>query len=155
MSAVNRVGSLLVRSRFCLGCRHAESFLLRGFTCVAGVWLVGGSHAINVDSLCALRRCVVPFLSDASAVGGISRGDAACSIDSGSAAGEPRAAAPLASTTAASSLPLAVVAGLLERVSAAGGGDRVAISMAAASLQIPAVTLGSKGVPLRQATPRL
>ena len=100
--------------------RHAESFILRGCSRATGIWLVGGSHAINIDSLKSLRRCIVPFLLSSDPEPHLDL--KLCAASSVVSEYQPAKSVP-------ASIALRVVARVLERSSVAIGGDRPLVLM--------------------------
>ena len=107
-----------------LSLRPAEPALLRGFARARGVWLEGGSHAIIIDSLVALRRCIVPFLEQADAP---APGDAYPT----SSSAQEKARARRREAVSVSVTVVRAVARVLEAASGAAGGDRRIIPMIA------------------------
>lgn len=104
----------------------AEAELLRGCGAGArGVWLVGGSHAINVDSLVALRRCITGFLLDETTdvEKGLSHREGAKAEAGLGREGDAHLRPP------PPRLMLEVVCRVLERISTAAGGDRRVVAM--------------------------
>ena len=115
--------------------RHAESSLMRGCAQANGLWVVGGSHAINIDSLVSLRRCIVPFLADSVLPSSDIVDVMLTSKGVVSSSDKPLAV-----------LPLRVVARVIEKASAAVGGDRRVIVMTQATSQ-PQALLPVEEVP--------